>query len=61
MNKHNPDWVTGGTWYNTSICGKLHRTVFEEFIRNTRADIYNIVYSIDTHDKQQPYASLFWT
>ena len=22
MDKHNSDWMTGGTWYNTSICKK---------------------------------------
>ena len=26
--KHNPECMTGGTWYNTSICKKLHRKVF---------------------------------
>ena len=24
MDKHNSDWMTGGPWYNTSICKKLH-------------------------------------
>ena len=24
IEKHNPDWITGGPWYNTSICKKLH-------------------------------------
>ena len=24
MYKHNSDWMRGGTWYNTSICKKLH-------------------------------------
>ena len=36
MDKHNPDWITGGPWYNTYICKKLHGTVFEEYIRNSR-------------------------
>ena len=26
--KHNPYWITGGTWYNTSICKKLYGTFF---------------------------------
>ena len=38
MNKHNQDSITGGTWYNTSNCKKLHGKVFEEFIRNARTD-----------------------
>ena len=24
MELQNSDWMTGGTWYNTSICKKLH-------------------------------------
>ena len=27
--KHNSYWMTGGPCYNTSICKKIHRTVFE--------------------------------
>ena len=36
IDKHNSYWMTGGTWYNTSICKKLHGNVFEEFIINAR-------------------------
>ena len=46
--------MTSATWYNTSICKKLHGTVFEEFIRNARNDRYNLMCSIDAHEKQQP-------
>ena len=49
MDKHNSKWMTGGTWYNTSICKKLHGKVFEGFIINPRTDIYNIMCSIDAH------------
>ena len=24
MDKNNSEWMTGGPWYNTSICKKLH-------------------------------------
>ena len=54
MEKHNPYWITGGTWYNTSICKKLHVTVFEAFIRNSRTDRYSLMGYIDAHEKQQP-------
>ena len=27
--KHNSYWMTGGLWYNTSVCKKLHGNVFE--------------------------------
>ena len=54
LDKHNSDWMTGGTWYNTYICKKLHGNVFEEFIRNARTDRYNIMCSIDAHEKNNP-------
>ena len=54
MEKHNPDQITGGPWYNTSICKKLHGTVFEEYIRNSRTDRYNLMCFIDAHEKHQP-------
>ena len=46
--------MTGGNWYTTSICKKLHRKVFEGFIRKARTDIYNIMCSIDAHEKDHP-------
>ena len=51
MDKHNSNWITGGPWYNTFICKKLHGKVFEEFIRNERTDIYNLMCSINSHEK----------
>ena len=51
MEKHNSEWMTGGPWYNTSICKKLHGKVFEGFIRNARTYRYNIMCSIDAHKK----------
>ena len=52
MDKHNSDWMTGGPWYNTSICKKLHGKVFEGFIINARTDRYSIMCSIDAHEKE---------
>ena len=43
--------MTSGAWYNTSICKKLHGNKFEGFIRNARTDRYNIMCSIDSHEK----------
>ena len=48
----NSDWLTGGPWYNTSICKKLHPNVFEGFIINARTEIYNIMCSIDAYKKE---------
>ena len=42
--------MTGGPWYNTSICKKLHGKLFEGFIINARTDRYNIMCSIDAYE-----------
>ena len=52
MDKDNLHWMTGGTWYNTYICKKSHGKVFEGFFRNARTDRYNIMCSIDAHEKE---------
>ena len=52
MDKHNSEWMIGGTQYNTSICKKLHGNVFKGFIRNAITDRYNIMFYIDAHEKQ---------
>ena len=49
IEKHNPDFITGGTWYNTCICKKIRGTVFENYIRNARANRYKRMFSIDAH------------
>ena len=54
MDKHNPYFMIGGPWYNTSICKKLHGKTIEEIIRNTRTGRYNIMCSNYAHEKQYP-------
>ena len=54
MDKHNSDWMTGVPWYNTSTCKKIDGNVFEGFIRDARTDRYNIMCSIDVHEKINP-------
>ena len=44
--------MKGGTWYNTYISKKLHGKLFEVFVRNARTDRYNIMCSIDAHEKE---------
>ena len=44
--------MTGGPWYNTYICKKLHGKVFEGFIINARTDRYNIMCYIDEYEKE---------
>ena len=46
------DWMTGGPWYNTFICKKLHWKVLEEFIINAVTDRYNIMCSIDAYGRE---------
>ena len=53
MEKNNTDWITGGPWYNTSICEK-HGTLFEIYIINAINDRYNLMRSIDTNGKNKP-------
>ena len=52
--ENNPDWLNKGPWYNSAICSKLYGTVFGYFIRNALTDRYNLMCSINEHDRQQP-------
>ena len=52
--KHNQYWISGGPWYNTYICQKLHGKVFEEFIINSKTYRCNLMCSIDAHEKKKP-------
>ena len=52
IDEQNSEWMTGGPWYNTSICKKLHGKLFEGFIINAITDRYNIMCSIDAHEKE---------
>ena len=49
MELQNSDWMTGGPWYNTYICKKLHGKLFVVFIINARTDRYSIMCSIDAN------------
>ena len=52
MELQDSDWMTGGPWYNVSICKKLHGNVFEGFIINAITDRYNIMCSIDAYERE---------
>ena len=52
IDKHNPDWITCGPWYNTSTCKKIHGIAFEKYIINARNDRYKLFCSIDAYEKQ---------
>ena len=50
------DWLNNKCpWYNTSICLKLHGSMFEDFITQARIDRYNLMCSLVADDKIQPY------
>ena len=51
--ENDPDLLTKGLCYNTTICSKFHGTVFEVFIRNSRTDRYNMMCFITSHDRQK--------
>ena len=52
MEDQNSECMTGGPWYNTSICKKLQENLFEGFIINTITDRYNIMCYIYAHEKE---------
>ena len=55
MDKNNhQDWLNKVPWYNTSICLKAHRSMFEDFITQAGIDRYNLMCSLVSHDKMQP-------
>ena len=47
------DWLNKGTWYNKSICSRLHGSGFEDFITQERTDRYNIMCSLFDNDRLQ--------
>ena len=54
MNETNhQDWLNKGTWYNISICSKLHGSMFEDFITQARTDRYNLMCYLVAHDRLQ--------
>ena len=54
MSKTNhQDWLNKGPWYDTSICLKLHRSRFEDFITQAITDRYILMCSLVAHDGLQ--------
>ena len=47
------DWLNKGPWYNTSICSKLHGSMFEDFITQARTDRYNLMCCLVAYDRFQ--------
>ena len=47
-------WLNKGPCYNTNICSMLHGSLFEDFIKHERTDIYNHMCSLVAHYKKQP-------
>ena len=52
INNHQ-DWLNKGSWYNKSICSKLHGSRFEDFITKARTDRYNLMCYLVDHNKLQ--------
>ena len=57
MDIQNSVWFTGGPWYNTYICKKLHGKLFERFIINARTEIYNIMCYINEYERDHQSSS----
>ena len=61
INKNNHQyWLNKGSWYNTSICLKLHESMFEDFITHAKTDKNNLMCSLVAHDKLQPAYADGW-
>ena len=55
INKNNhQNLLNKGPWYNTSICLKVHGSMFKDFITHARTDRYNLMCSLVAPDKIQP-------
>ena len=57
MNIQNSDCMTGGPWYNTYICKKLHEKLFDRFIINSIIVRYHIMGSINAYEKEHQTCS----
>ena len=40
-----------GPWYNTMICSLSHGSLFEDYITTTKRDRYNLMCSIESHER----------
>ena len=47
-----PYWILNSPWYNTTICSKLHGLVFEDYFTTSKRDKYNLMCSIEAHEKK---------
>ena len=55
MDKNNHQyWLNKGSWYNTSICLKLHGRRFEDFITQARTYRYNLMCYLVAQDIMKP-------
>ena len=46
------DWFNKGPWYNTDICSRFLRSLFEYFIIHARTYRYNIMCSLFAHNQK---------
>ena len=51
---NHPDFLNKCPWYNTSICLRLHGSLFEYFITHARTYGYNLLCYLVAYDKKQP-------
>ena len=47
------DYLNEGPWYNTTICSRLHGSLFKHFITHARTGRYNLMCSVVAHDKKK--------
>ena len=49
---HCSSYIINGLWYNTTICSRLNISFFEDYVTTTRQDRYNLMCSIEAHERE---------
>ena len=49
--KHCPSWTLNGPWHNNNICTRVYSLVFKNYFTTTKRDKYNLMCSIEAHEK----------
>ena len=44
--KNCPPWILNGPWHKTTICSRLHGSVFEDYLKTSKCDKRDIMGSI---------------
>ena len=54
---HCTSWVINIPCYNTTICSQLQGLLFEDYVKTTRRERYNLMCSIEAHERKHKYVN----